>query len=707
MSGGGSSAPAAPSNTTSQQTDTIINQAPAYDTQYISNLLGEASTSAAQPFQQFPGQQVAGFTPDQTNAFAQIENLEGNGTGGAATNQGQAANLSALMGANSANAVGSSSPYIQAAAAYNPAAAASPYLQASAATNTPQGISAYMSPYLQSDISGLQTAAQQNWNEFTQPSIQNSFIGAGQAGSGRNAQVIGQQANLADQSLEGQISAAQEAAYNTAGQQAATAASNLSGLGSTAGSTTASEASNLQNIGTGLGNLAATQAGAQGAAATNLANTANTVQNTGITGATALQDVGQQQQNLNQQNINTAMTNFQNQVNWPETQESFLNSIINGLPSTGSSATSQGQTPATTSSAGAVSPLSTLAGSLIGASTVPGAKQGGLIHSYAMGGTVKGYAGDDGSLVSADPNVPSGLDMALLSTLATAGGTNYDMPTSPIPSSPLPNISPLPSSALQPPNESGNHQPISDAPISDALSGSTSLPSNPYSMSGSSSSDTSKTPWPTVDPAQQRNYQLLEMAKGFLTPARSGAQALGNAIGNYADVGLEQARWNAEQQQRALQWQSLDRYRQSQVQNTANRNESYATRVQNQGDIGQQNADTAAQRAAIAQQVANQKETNNNSANQNAIEKERLAQDAYKNQVVVDNSGRPLPNLNAYRAFYGITPQQVQTQTPTATVNSSGKVQPVNDALVGETPSGVPTPDEIRQELLKRGAIQQ
>ena len=88
MSGGGSGGGAgAPANTTANNTETVINQAPAYSQQYISNLLGQAATSAAQSYQQFPGQQVASLTPDQTNSFSQIENLTGNGTGGAAAVQ--------------------------------------------------------------------------------------------------------------------------------------------------------------------------------------------------------------------------------------------------------------------------------------------------------------------------------------------------------------------------------------------------------------------------------------------------------------------------------------------------------------------------------------------------------------------------------------------------------------------------------------------
>lgn len=520
MSGGGTGGvSSAPSNTTSNNTETVINQAPAYEQQYISDLLGQAATTAAQPYQQFPGQQVADLTPDQTNSFSQIENLEGNGTGGAAATQGTAANNLATAGSNTANGIYSSgSPYLQQAANYNPAAAASPYLQASAATNTPQGISAYMSPYLNNDIAGLQNTAEQTWNQFTAPNVNNSFISSGQAGSGRNAQVLGQQANLADQSLESQVASAENAAYSTAGTQANAAAANLGQLGSTAGSTAASEAQNLQGIGTGLGNLASTQATAQGSAATNLANTASTVQNTGVTGAAALQSVGQQQQNQNQSNINTAVSNFNAQNLWPETQESFLNTIINGLPSPGTSTTSAGQAPTTTSQIGSTSPLSTLAGTLIGAGAVT-SKRGGLI-GYATGGMVDDDIPPPPAGISIPSNAPSeipAINASDLSPLAMAS-------------------SPQTASAPMLANND-NSQP--------SVPSSTRLPT--------SDGEDQKSPLRTIDPnpksdTQAVNYQLLSMARGLLTPSHSPAESLGNGIGDYLKTSLEMPAYQGAQQ---------------------------------------------------------------------------------------------------------------------------------------------------------------
>src|ERR1700743_3012972 len=104
MSGGGSPAPAQPSTTTQ------IQDIPAWEQGCVTNLLGQAKTIAAQPYQQFPGQQIAGFTPDQTQAFSNIEN---------AGNFNQANQTAALgaanQGAGTANNIfGSGSPYLQA-----------------------------------------------------------------------------------------------------------------------------------------------------------------------------------------------------------------------------------------------------------------------------------------------------------------------------------------------------------------------------------------------------------------------------------------------------------------------------------------------------------------------------------------------------------------------------------------------------------------
>lgn len=478
MSGGGGES--APSNTTSNSTNTVIQDVPAWEQQYLTGLLGQAQTAASQPYQQFPGQQDAGFTPDQTQAFSNIENLI-NGGQSAAT--GAAATNSALSGSNTANGIyGAGAGDINAATAYNPLAAASPLIGAAANAGTPQGISSYLSPYTNNVVQGLVNTANQNWNQNLMPSVNDAFIGSGQFASGRNAQVLGQAANQEQTNLNSAVANALQSGYSQASANAANQASTLGNLANTTASATNSQAQNLQSAGTNLGNLASTQAGAQGNAAANLANTANTVQNTGIAGNSALQAVGQQQQTQNQTNLNTAQSNFQNQVQYPEQQLSFLSDIIRGLPAPTSSASAV-QTPTTTSQIGSVSPLSTLGGTILGAAGLgAGSKEGGLIKGYAAGGMV-----DDGIEVSGPP-----VDETPLSPLSTL--------------------------------------PVND----NEVSSSTRLPSNPYSESQS--------PLQAVTPeggSEARNFQLLSMARGLLTPAHSGAEALGNGIGDYLKTSMD------------------------------------------------------------------------------------------------------------------------------------------------------------------------
>lgn len=650
--GGGDSSSPAPSDTTANNTETVINQVPQYEQSYMQDLLGQASTEAAQPYQQFSGQEVASFTPDQTQAFTNIENMLSNGQ---TTDAGTAALGSSQAGLTTAGTISDAgTPYLQQSASYNPATAAAPYEAAAAADTTPQGISSYLSPYTQNVVGGLVNTANQNWNQNIMPGVNDAFIGSGQFASGRNAQVLGQAANEEQTNLDTSVANALQSGYTTAGQQAATAASNMSSLGSLAGTTAASEAANLQNVGTGLGNLAATQAGAQGAAATNLANTANTVQNTGITGNAALQSVGQQQQNLSQTSINQAMTDFQNQVNFPEQQAGFLSNIIHGLPTAGGSTTSTGQTPATTNMAGSVSPLSALAGTITGAGATLGAsgnKKGGLIKGYAEGGQVtdglqipdnidmasliKGLASinspDDSPSTSneapfsisdhVDAGIPiSGNAPEDNNVSPPPPATDFNSPSIPAETSPQIADAAISTAANAIPNsDGGDHD---DSPLSSLNLPYTPIPSNDpganASVSGynsdavqdgsiTSSLNSNASP---MDSAKMRNYQLLAMAKGFLTPARSGAESLGNAIGNYGSSGMEYQKAMAEQQQknslRQIEQQRLAQEKSYQTGELGARNQELAQQgTYQQGELSARNAELANQAKYQAAQTAN------------------------------------------------------------------------------------------------------
>src|SRR5579859_2770480 len=259
--GGGNSAPAQPATTTTVQ------DIPAWEQGYVTNLLGKAQAISDQPYQQFPGPQIAGFTPDQLQSFSNVENLGGqiaplnaaaNNSVAAGTNTANnifgagAGNINAATGYNPLQAV---APYLGAAAGYNSAAAAQPWLNqaagyqsAAANTATPQGIQSYLSPYTNNVVSGIQNEANLNWNQNILPAINDKFIGTGQYGSGRNAQVLGREAGNFQTGLSSNVANALENGYGVAGQQAAQQASLLGNLGNSSlpGANTASNAQNSQ-----------------------------------------------------------------------------------------------------------------------------------------------------------------------------------------------------------------------------------------------------------------------------------------------------------------------------------------------------------------------------------------------------------------------------------------------------------------------------
>lgn len=613
MSGGGGGQTVVQPSTT-----TTVQDIPAWEQGYVTDLLGQAQTVAAQPYQQFPGQQVAGFTNDQNQAFSNIEGQQAsiNPLQSAATGQSNA-------GANTANGI------------YG---AGSPYLQASTMAASPQGIQAYMSPYTNDVVQGLQNTANQNWNQNIMPSVNNEFVGSGQYGSGRNAQVLGQAANNFQTNLNSSVANALESGYTTAGNQAAT------------------EAGLLGNAGTSLGNLAATQGNEQLASGANLQNIANSQNSNALTNSQALQAVGQQQQQLNQTNLNTAQQNWQNQVNYPAQQTEYLNQIIRGLPAP-TATTSASQSPAYS-----VSPLSGIGGAGAGAlaltgsngtplGTATGLKRGGLAK-YAEGGAVY----DDSYGMDDEPHAP--LDYI-------DDDTSRDIKPAANPLN-MSDENAAKMAELYPDEDSTNTDSMDITNQPDAKS----TPINPLSQATASSS------------AQTQQLQLLALAKGLLTPQMNGdpMAALGQGFGNLADVTMKQqqvqAAQNALNYQRQQEANRLNITQQHYNNMDANRSDL--------NDIRQQLADAKANGTAgtggVTERLINEYMQNNpdaswndaysavkrgggNNDDMNNIRKETLAQNAFKSGIPI--KGNSNPTIDDYRQMYGVK------STDTTKVNSS------------------------------------
>ena len=177
--------------------------------------------------------------------------------------------------------------------------AANPYLN-SAANPTYNTVGNYMSPYIGNVVNSIGTLGEQNILQNVAPQTTAGVVGAGQFGSQRGAQALGQTLNQAALGITGQQANALNTGYQQAMQQAQ-AGANLQGqLGQIAGSLTNAQQQNLGTIGQIQGNLTSQQQ-------QNLINAASTGGNLASqTGALSWNDVtgllnaGSQQQQLMQ-----------------------------------------------------------------------------------------------------------------------------------------------------------------------------------------------------------------------------------------------------------------------------------------------------------------------------------------------------------------------------------------------------------------------
>lgn len=301
----------------SSSSSLTTSQVPQYLSDYIYNTLSGAYSAAQQPYQAYTGPRIAGFTPEQTQAFTDT-----NTAAQSYQPQLQAATQTAAQGAG-LNTLGAAQPYFNAAA-----------------QTTPGVIGNYMNPYTQNVINQLGTQAAQQLNEKILPGINDQFARAGQFGSSRQQEIAQRGVRDLSNTLEQNIGSQLAAGYTTAGQQAQADLARQASLGQAAGTLTGTQetnAANLANVQAGLGQKA---------------------QALGLTGAAAEETVGQQQQAMNQQNLDLAYQDFQTQTQYPEQQIGFLSNIVRGLPSGG------GTTSTATTGTGqtySASPLASLA----------------------------------------------------------------------------------------------------------------------------------------------------------------------------------------------------------------------------------------------------------------------------------------------------------------------------------------------------------
>ena len=198
-----------------------------------------------------------------------------------------------------------------------------PFLNTAAQT-VPQAVGSYMSPYTDSVVNRIAQLGQRNLTENLLPQVNSTFTGAGQFGSTRNAEFTNRAVRDANESILGQQANALQTGYQNASQMT----------------------------------LADLQRQAQ---------LGQLTQQLGFQDASMLDTMGQQQHQLQRQNMNLAQQDFTAQTNYPKTQLSFLSDIIRGQP-VGNTSYRTSITPDTMGSA--LSPLAAAAQGFLGARTL-------------------------------------------------------------------------------------------------------------------------------------------------------------------------------------------------------------------------------------------------------------------------------------------------------------------------------------------------
>jgi hypothetical protein len=299
---------------------------PDWYNRYIQGIASKATDIAATPYQNYPGQQLADFNDDQRKAFDTVRANQGSykpaldaATGMISGAQG-GLQQAAQYGANATGAV---------------AGPAQSWIDPGVADK-------YMSPYTKNVTDEIARLGNQNLMQQVIPGVMSNFVGSGQFGSTRNADILGQNVRDAQTNISGLQSTALQNGYNSGAGIFANDANRQQQQGQLQANTNLS-AGQLATTGASVGTQAGTAMGGLGQLRQTLGNN----------DATSLGAIGGQQQQLEQTGYDLSKQNFQNQQNWDWTQLGKVQGAVQGAQLPTGSTTSANQS---TSSAG-TSPL--------------------------------------------------------------------------------------------------------------------------------------------------------------------------------------------------------------------------------------------------------------------------------------------------------------------------------------------------------------
>ena len=341
-----------------QQTVTQTN-IPSYAEPYVTDMLGRAQALTTQnPYQPYAGQQVAGFTPMQAQAF---QNVAGQQTAGQI---GEASNLASQVGRTALGAFGQGQQLGQRAlgygaqgtqygglgAGYGAQAAGMSGMGFGAGqrfeqmATSPEAQAAYMSPYMQNVVDFQKQQALRDYG-IAQTGRQAQAVASGAFGGSRQA-VAEAEANRALQNqLAGIQATGTQKAFEDAQRQMQFGADlGLRGLGAGyqgLGMGIQGAQAGMQGAGLGLqGVQGAVGAGQYGLAG--LGQAGQAASTLGALGQTQFQQesaineamarAGAQQQALQQRGLDAQYQQYLESLNYPYKQIGFMSDILRGLP---------------------------------------------------------------------------------------------------------------------------------------------------------------------------------------------------------------------------------------------------------------------------------------------------------------------------------------------------------------------------------------
>ena len=286
---------------------------------------------------------------------------------------------------------------LQQAAGMSGAGAAQPYLNA-AGQSSVSNIGSYMNPYTQNVTDQIAKLGARNLSENLLPAVSDQFIRAGQFGSSGMGTFGGRALRDTQEAILNQQNQALQSGYTQALGASQADLARQATLGQTAGQLTQAGQQNLGTIGAQTAATAQAEAARQAQTQQQVADLAKMQQGLTTADAAALEAVGNAQQAQTQKGLDVAYQDYQNQINFPQTQINNMSATLRGLPATAVPTTGT-QTGYTTQFA--PSPLSTIAaayGTYKGLTT--GNAKGGLIDGYAEGGSVAGTEDLYGSVMN-------------------------------------------------------------------------------------------------------------------------------------------------------------------------------------------------------------------------------------------------------------------------------------------------------------------